>query len=78
MNAVTLPRDLDEWITSEVSAGRAADADAVVAKALRGYRYQIEALRKSLDDAVAGADRDGWLSNDEVFDELEALYPDAD
>lgn len=33
---------------------------------------QLQAFRRSLDEAEAEADRDGWLSHEEVFSEIHA------
>ena len=72
MSAVRLHADVEAWIKSEISAGRAEDAEHVVDRALRGYKAALEDFRKSLDDAEAEADRDGWLSVEEVFGPIEA------
>jgi Arc/MetJ-type ribon-helix-helix transcriptional regulator len=78
MSALTLPAELDDWVRSEVAAGRAESPDSVVAKAVSGYRYQIEALRKSLDDAVVESERDGYLTEEQAFEELDRLFPDEE
>ena len=78
MNGLTLSDELENWVRSEVASGRADSPTTVLTRAVSSYRYQMEALRRSLDEAVAQADRDGWLSHDEVFDRLEAKFPNAD
>ena len=72
MSAVRLHADVEAWINSEVASGRAEDPEHVVDRALRGYKAALEDFRKSLDDAEAEADRDGWLSIEEVFGPIEA------
>lgn len=76
MNAITLPKDLEVWAEAEVAAGRAESVEALAIEALAIHRKRWETLRQSLDDAVAEADRDGWLDADTVFDELAARYAD--
>lgn len=71
MTTITLPPDLLAWAHAEVAAGRAQSVEALVSKGLRGYRLGIESFRKSLDDAVAEADRDGWIPAEEFFRELD-------
>ena len=75
MNAIVLPRELEAWAEAEVAAGRARSVEQIAAHALEDYRRRLEAFRKSLDDAVAEADENGWLTEDEVFAELLARYP---
>jgi hypothetical protein len=74
MNAIILPKDLETWAEAEVAAGRAPSVEALTVGALEAYRRKWEALRLSLDDAKAEADRDGWLTEEEVFDPLLARY----
>ena len=71
MNPITLPPDLLAWARAEVAAGRAESVEALVAKGLRGYRLGIDTFRKSLDDARAEADRDGWIPGDVFLRELD-------
>lgn len=71
MSVVTLPQDFEAWAQAEVAAGHATNIEQIVCKAVQGYRTGLEAFRQSLDDAIAEADRDGWLSADEVFDYVE-------
>jgi len=73
MTAITLPADLEAWARAEVAAGRAESVEALVESRLRESQ-KWEAFRRSLDEAVAEADRDGWLDADEVFDSLERKY----
>ncbi|MHB8286770.1 MAG: hypothetical protein ACYDD1_19120 [Caulobacteraceae bacterium] len=56
MNAVTIPADLHAWAEAEVAAGRAMTVEQVTERALRGYRSQLEQLRRSVDDADVPAD----------------------
>lgn len=73
MTAITLPPDLEAWARAEVAAGRAESVEALVEARLRESQ-RWEAFRRSLDEAEAEADRDGWLEADEVFDRLEQKY----
>jgi hypothetical protein len=71
MTAITLPADLEAWARGEVAAGRAESVEAAIANGVRGYRLATETFRKSLDDAVAEADRVGWIPGDQVMRELD-------
>jgi hypothetical protein len=76
MIAITLPADLEAWARAEVAAGRAESVEALVEKGLRGYRLGIDTFRKSLDDAVAEADRDGWIPGDVFMREVDGWIAD--
>jgi len=74
MTTITLPPDLEAWARAEVAAGRGASVGDVAAKAIAGYRAQMEAFRRSLDEAETEAEHEGWLDADAVFAELKARY----
>lgn len=74
MTTITLPAELEAWAHAEVAAGRGANVEDVATKAIARYRAQMEAFRKSLDEAEAEADREGALDIDVVFAELKARY----
>lgn len=76
MTTITLPPDLEAWARAEVAAGRGKSVEDVAKNAISRYRTQTEAFRRSLDEAEAEADRDGWLDADVVFAELKARYAD--
>lgn len=72
MSALRLPERVERWAESEVAAGRAASVEEAAA----AYRAQLDAFRASLDAAEAEADAGLTHTHEEVFAELEALYPD--
>ncbi len=74
MTAITLPADLEAWARAEVAAGRAESVEHAAQKAIAGYRSQMEAFRRTLDDAEAEADRDGWPPAAEVAARLKARF----
>ena len=74
MTAITLPADLEDWARAEVAAGRGGSIEEVATRAITRYRAHMEAFRRSLDEAEAEADREGWLDADAVFSELKARY----
>jgi hypothetical protein len=76
MTAVTLPQHLEAWAEAEVAAGRAVSVEALTAKAVAGYRRELEAFRASLDAAAAEVAAGKGIPAEVVFRELEALYPD--
>ena len=78
MTTITLPKDLEDWARAEVAAGRAASVEHAVTKGVRGYRLGIEAFRKSLDDAEAEANRDGWIPAEAFRRELDLWICDLE
>jgi predicted transcriptional regulator len=76
MTAVTLPKHLEAWAEAEVAAGRAKSIEVLTAKAVAGYRRELEAFRASLDAASAEAKAGKVIPLEVVMAELEALYPD--
>ncbi len=76
MTTITLPEHLEVWAEAEVAAGRAESVEDLTAKAVAGYRRQLEAFRASLDMASAEIRAGKGIPLDVVFKELEALYPD--
>jgi hypothetical protein len=68
--AITLPPDLEEELKAEVAAGRAKSVDLLAAAAIRAQLHELAAFRASLDAAEAEADRDGWVSFEDVKQRL--------
>ena len=77
MTTITLPKDLEDWARAEVAAGRATSVEHAAQKAIAGYRAQMEAFRRTLDEAEVEADRDGWLDAADVAERLKARFPAA-
>ena len=75
MTTITLPKDLEDWARAEVAAGRATSIEHAAQRAIAGYRAQMEAFRRTLDEAEA--DRDGWLDAADVAERLKARFPAA-
>jgi len=73
MDSVSLPPDLEQFAAEAVAAGRYRDVSEVVATGV-GLVRRLEAERaafvKTLEDAEAEADRDGWSSLEEVEAEM--------
>jgi Arc/MetJ-type ribon-helix-helix transcriptional regulator len=76
MPTVTLPQHLEAWAEAEVAAGRAESVDVLTAKAVAGYKRQLETFRASLEAAAAEVDAGHFYPAEQVFAELGALYPD--
>jgi antitoxin ParD1/3/4 len=76
MDSVTLPPDLEQFATEAVAAGRYRDVSEVVATGI-GLVRRLEAERaafvRTLEDAGAEADRDGWHSLDDVMAEADEI-----
>jgi putative addiction module CopG family antidote len=76
MNAVTLPPELERYADEAIAAGRFRDRDEVVAAGLRLLRQadnEVAAFVASLEDARAEAERDGWISLDEMTDDMDRV-----
>ena len=74
MNA-TLPPELATYAAEAVAKGRYRNHDEVVAAGLQLLRQQEDARAErlaSVRDAKDEADRDGWLTGDEVTKRAEA------
>lgn len=63
---ITLPDDLEALVEKEVAEGRFPSANDLVARCVRAQLEELAAFRKTLDDAEAEAERDGWLSLDDL------------
>lgn len=64
--AITLPPDLEEELKAEVAAGRAPSVESLAAAAIRAQLGELAEFRASLDAAEAEADREGWISLEDV------------
>ncbi len=76
MSTVTLPPDLERFASEAVAAGRYRDLSDVVAAGVSLLQRQEQARAqfiKSLEDAEAEAERDGWHSLDEVLAEADRI-----
>jgi hypothetical protein len=72
MSSITLPADLAAWAEAEVAAGRAETVSGLVSQVLSAHRRGVEALHRSLIEAEAEAERDGWISGGDFLAEIEA------
>ncbi len=76
MDPVTLPPDLQRFAEDEVAAGRFRNLSEVAAAGvalLRRAEAERAAFIASLEAAEAEADRDGWVSLDEMVAEMDAI-----
>lgn len=76
MDSVTLPPELETFVAEAVATGEFRDPTDVVAAGLRLLQEQRAARAafvRSLEAAEAEAERDGWLSLDEVMAEADAV-----
>jgi len=70
---IAIPPGFETRARAEVAAGRAKSVEQLAAKALEAHRLDVERFRASLDNAVAEADRDGWIEGEVVLAEMDAL-----
>jgi hypothetical protein len=70
---IQLPRQFQTWAEAEVAAGRAERIEQLAARAMEAHRIQVEKFRLSLDEAVAEADRDGWIEGEDFLAEMDAM-----
>lgn len=75
---IPLPREFQKWAEAEVAAGRAESVEKLAERALESHRRQVESFRASLDDAVAEANRDGWIEGEDVLAEMNALIAELE
>ncbi len=79
MDGITLPPDLEQFATDAVASGQYRDTAEVVAAGIRLLQQQQTArvvFVRSLEEAQAESDRDGWFSLDEVMAEADAIIAD--
>ena len=73
---MTLPTELERFVAGAVAAGRYRDVAEVVAAGVR-LLQQAEAemveFVRSLDEAKAEADREGWVSLDDMLTEMDQI-----
>ena len=81
---IDLPDDLVSFAEAKVAAGEYASLDAAVAAGVQGLQQEDARLERWLQEEVA-PDYDAWLANpddvlteDEVFDALEAELDQID
>ncbi len=76
MNTLILPPELEQFAAEAVAAGRYRDTAAVVAAGI-GLLRRVEAERaafvRSLEDAEAEGERDGFLSSEDVHREMSEM-----
>jgi putative addiction module CopG family antidote len=80
MDAVTLPPDLERFAEDAIASGRYRDLTEFVATGLRLLQRHEQARAefvRSLEDAEAESERDGWHSIDDVHAEMAALIDEA-
>ena len=70
---IPLSPQVQKWAEAEVAAGRAESVEKLAEQALDAHRIQVEKFRASLDQAVAEADRDGWIEGDAFLADMDGL-----
>lgn len=70
---IPLSPQFQKWAEAEVAAGRAESVEKLAEQALDAHRIQVEKFRASLDQAVAEADRDGWIEGDAFLADMDGL-----
>ena len=70
---IPLSPRFQKWAEAEVAAGRAESVEKLAERALEAHRVQVEKFRASLDQAVAEADRDGWIEGDAFLADMDTL-----
>ncbi|NGM50226.1 type II toxin-antitoxin system ParD family antitoxin [Caulobacter sp. 602-2] len=78
---VKLTPALEKFAEDLVAEGRYADIDAVVRSSLtllQSREAERLALRRSIDEAIAESERDGYVTLDELMVELDAIIEAAE
>jgi antitoxin ParD1/3/4 len=76
MDNVTLPPELERFATEAVAAGRYRDLSDVLAagvKLLRQAEAEVAVFVDSLEAARAEAERDGWVSLNDMTAEMDHI-----
>ena len=80
MDGVTLPPDLEQFAIEAVAAGRYRDTAEVVragVQLLQRTEAEVVAFVASLQTARDEANRDGWVSLDEMLAEMDQIIHDT-
>ena len=80
MDGVTLPPDLEQFATEAVAAGRYRDTAEVVragVQLLQRAEAEVVEFVASLETARDEANRDGWVSLDEMLAEMDQIIRDT-
>ena len=78
---VHLTPELERFAREVVAEGRYNNVSEVVRDGLRRLQEAEErrrAFTKSLDDAIAEAERDGWVSSEEVLADMDRIIKEAE
>jgi antitoxin ParD1/3/4 len=78
---IHLTPELERFARECVETGRYNNVSEVMRAALRMLQEQEERRQKfdaMLEETVAEADRDGWISHEEVMAELDAIIEGAE
>ena len=76
-----LGENLEKVVTDLIENGRYNSKSEVLREGVRLVQERearFRALDNSIRQAIAEADSHGWLSEEEVFSDLEARYEDGD
>ena len=76
MDSVTLPPELERFATEAVAAGRYRDVSEVVAAGvslLQQAEADVAVFVNSLEAARAEAERDGWVSLEDMTAEMDRI-----
>lgn len=69
---ITLPKDIERLLETEVAAGRAKSIEAAVEGAVRAHYAALADLRRSLDEAEAEYDAKGGIAWEVVRAHIDA------
>jgi putative addiction module CopG family antidote len=76
MDGMTLPPELERYADEAVAAGRFRDRGEVVAAGLMLLQqadHEVSMFVKSLEEARAESDRDGWVSLDDMITHMDEV-----
>jgi putative addiction module CopG family antidote len=81
MDTITLPPELEQFATEAVATGRYRNVSDLVAAGLSLLQRQEQArtaFARSLEEAEAESERDGWHSLDDVLADMDAIIAAAE
>jgi putative addiction module CopG family antidote len=81
MDDMSLPPELERFANEAIASGRYRDRAELLAASvslLRQAEAERAAFIKTLEDAEAEAEREGWHTIDEVHAEMSALIDELD
>jgi putative addiction module CopG family antidote len=81
MDTITLPPELERFATEAIATGRYRDVSDLITAGLnllQRHEQACAAFARSLEEAAAESERDGWHSLDDVLADMDGIIAAAE